>query len=280
MPEIRKRRVSTSDGVELNLLEAGAGAPLLLIPGWSQTAAMFRHQLTGLSDRYRVMALDMRGHGESEKPVHGYRVSRLARDVRDTLEALGLESVAVLGHSMGNAVLWSHIELFGSERFSKLIIAEQPPTLLARPSWSPEERETAGCITDGNALGQTCDSLVGADAVAFGCAFVEAMLSENVSADDRRFIAEQNLLMPRAAAATLLQDASAGDWRDLLPRIELDTLVIAGRASIVPYVSQVWIHEQVPGSKLVSFAAEEGGSHFMFWENPKKFNRVVADFLG
>ena len=100
----------------LNLLEAGSGAPLLLIPGWSQTAAMFRHQLDGLSDRYRVMALDLRGHGESDKPTHGYRVSRLACDLHEVLEALGLDSLAVLGHSMGNAVLWSHFELFGRDR--------------------------------------------------------------------------------------------------------------------------------------------------------------------
>jgi len=280
MAEIRQQRLTTSDGVELNLLEAGSGAPLLLIPGWSQTAAMFRHQLAGLSDRYRVMALDMRGHGDSAKPAHGYRVARLACDVHDAIAALELDSVAALGHSMGNAVLWSHIELFGSDRFSKLIVAEEPPTLLARPSWSEEERELAGCITDGAELGRTCDALVGPDAEGFAADFVEGMLSENVSAADRRFIVEQNLLMPRAAAAALLQATSTTDWRDLIPRIDLPTLVVAGRASLVPYASQVWIHEQIVGSRLVDFGADEGGSHFMFWENPEKFNRVVADFLG
>lgn len=280
MGAIRKQRLTTTDGVELNLLESGSGPPLLLIPGWSQTAAIFRHQLAGLSERYRVMALDMRGHGESEKPTHGYRVARLACDVHDVIAALGLDSVAVLGHSMGNAVLWSHLEIFGRDRFSKLIVAEQPPTLLARPSWSQEECEEAGCITDGAELGRTCDSLVGADGDAFVAAFVEGMLSDDVSAEDRRFIVEQNLLMPRAAAAALLQDTSTADWRDVIPRIDLPTLVIAGRASIVPYASQLWIHQQIEGSRLVDFAADEGGSHFMFWENPEKFNRVVSEFLG
>ena len=278
--QIRKRRLTLSDGVGLNLLEAGAGAPLLLIPGWSQTAAMFRHQLDGLSDRYRVLALDLRGHGESDKPAHGYRVSRLACDVHEVVEILGFDSLAVLGHSMGNAVLWSHFEIFGRDRFSKLIVAEQPPTLLARPSWSQETRERAGCITDGVELGQNCDSLLGPDPQAFASDFVGSMLSEKVSAADRRFIVEQNLLMPRAAAAALLQATATADWRDLIPRIDLPTLIIAGKASIVPYASQLWIQNQIQGSRLEGFAAEEGGSHFMFWENPAKFNRVVADFLG
>ncbi|WP_342018551.1 alpha/beta fold hydrolase [Methyloceanibacter superfactus] len=47
-----------------------------MIPGWSQTAAQFKHQLEGLGDRYHVIALDMRGHGDSDKPSHGYRISR------------------------------------------------------------------------------------------------------------------------------------------------------------------------------------------------------------
>lgn len=280
MAEIRRQRLTTSDGVGLNLLEAGSGAPLLLIPGWSQTAAMFRHQLDGLSDRYRVMALDLRGHGESDKPTHGYRVSRLACDLHEVLEALGLDSLAVLGHSMGNAVLWSHFELFGRDRFSKLVIAEQPPTLLARPGWSAEARDRAGCITDGAELGRNCDALIGADSRNFSAAFVEGMLSPGVSPADRRFIVEENLRMPRMAAAALLQDTAMADWRDLIPRIDIPTLIIAGRASVVPFASQEWIQSQIPGAQLEGFAAEEGGSHFMFWENPEKFNRVVAEFLG
>ena len=82
------RHVTTSDGVSLYYLEAGSGKPILMIPGWSQTAEQFKHQITGLSDRYRVIAVDMRGHGEFEKPEFGYKISRLAKDVHDLIAAL------------------------------------------------------------------------------------------------------------------------------------------------------------------------------------------------
>ena len=57
-------------------------------------------------------------------------------------------------------------------------------------------------------------------------------------------------------------------------------LVIGGRASFVSWQSQVWIHERIKGSRLELFEAEEGGQHFMFMENPGRFNALVRDFLG
>ena len=91
---------------------------------------------------------------------------------------------------------------------------------------------------------------------------------------------ELNLQMPRAHAAALLYNHSTQDWRDVIPRVRWRTLVVGGKASFVSWQSQAWIHEQIAGSRLELFGADEGGQHFMFMENPDKFNTVVADFLG
>ena len=82
--QIQKTTVTVNDGTRLNVLQAGSGKTLVLIPGWSQTAEQFKFQIEGLADRYRVIAVDMRGHGDSDKPGHGYRISRLAKDVFST----------------------------------------------------------------------------------------------------------------------------------------------------------------------------------------------------
>jgi len=68
------KHVATGDGVQLHYLEAGSGPTLVLVHGWSQSAEQFRHQIDGLSDRYHIVAFDQRGHGESEKPDHGYKI--------------------------------------------------------------------------------------------------------------------------------------------------------------------------------------------------------------
>ena len=114
---------TTNDGVRLHYIEAGSGKPLVMIPGWSQTAAQFRAQLAGLSDRYRVIAIDMRGHGESDKPDHGYRIQRLSADVHEFLAANGLTNVTLAGHSMGCSVIWGYWELYGSSRMAIICVS-------------------------------------------------------------------------------------------------------------------------------------------------------------
>ena len=81
-------------------------------------------------------------------------------------------------------------------------------------------------------------------------------------------------------AAALLYNHSTQDWRRVIPRITLPTLVVGGKVSVVPWKSQVWIQKQVRGSKIEIFEESEGGNHFMFMENPDKFNRIVRDFMG
>ena len=98
--------------------EAGAGKPLVMLPGWSQSAAEFKYQVGPLAKNRHVIALDMRGHGESDKPKSGYRISRLAADLREVLIALDLHDVDLLGHSMGCSVSWCYLDLFGAERLS------------------------------------------------------------------------------------------------------------------------------------------------------------------
>ena len=62
------------------------------------------------------MAFDMRGHGDSSTPAGGYRVSRLAADLRAVIERLELDQVDLMGHSIGSSIIWSYIDLFGEDR--------------------------------------------------------------------------------------------------------------------------------------------------------------------
>ena len=272
--------VTTNDGVRLHYVESGSGAPLVMIPGWSQSAAQFEAQIGGLSASRRVIAFDMRGHGESDKPEHGYKIQRLAMDLRNAIEALGLERVSLLGHSMGCSVIWCYIDLFGEEGLERLVLVDQMPAITARDEWSEQQKQDAGAIFNGGSLYETIGALAGKEGVATTKGFIGSMFTAGFPTERVAWVIEQNRKMPRRHAATLLLNHATQDWRDLIPRITLPTLIVGGRVSLIDWRSQVWMNGQIAGSQLELFEEEDGGNHFMFMENPERFNRVVDAFLG
>ena len=251
-----------------------------MIPGWSQTAEQFKYQIVGLCDRYHCFAIDMRGHGESEKVSFGYKIQRLAKDLHDVLTGLDLNNVALLGHSMGAAVIWCYWDLFGAHRVANLILIDEPPIMISNPLWSESDREHFGATWTFESLLKTCSALEGPAGETTTVEFIGGMLTIKISAEQKAWIIAQNLTFPREYAATLLYNKSIQDWRDVIPRISVPTLVIGGKASHTPWKSQAWIHDQIPNSELVLFDEDEGGHHFMFISCPDKFNQVVATFLG
>jgi non-heme chloroperoxidase len=66
--------IMTNGGVRLRYRDDGSGPPLVIVPGLAGTASMSAHQVDGLRDEFRVIVHDHRGHGESGKPGHGYRI--------------------------------------------------------------------------------------------------------------------------------------------------------------------------------------------------------------
>ena len=89
-------------GVEFHYAEAGAGEEAVLcLHGWPQHWYEWRHLMPALADRYRVIALDLRGFGWSEAPAEGYEKENLADDVLAVLDELGIERVNLVGHDWG-----------------------------------------------------------------------------------------------------------------------------------------------------------------------------------
>ena len=221
---------TTNDGTRLHYIAAGSGKPLVMIPGWSQTAAQFRDQLAGLSDRYRVIAIDMRGHGESDKPNHGYRIQRLSADVHEFLTANGLTNVTIAGHSMGCSVIWAYWEQYGKDRLAKLILIDQMPMITANPVWSDKEKEDAGAILDKESLYSVTNALAGPEGVKTTEGFITGMFTKQYPREEVAWVIQRNLKMPREYAARLLYDHATNDWRDVIPLIDIPTLVVGGRS--------------------------------------------------
>jgi pimeloyl-ACP methyl ester carboxylesterase len=279
MSNFPRRAFVTSDGVQLSYIRQGSGRPIVLIHGWSQCAEEFKHQIEPLSTRYDVIAVDQRSHGESQKVSYGLKISRLSKDLYELPTELDLSDVALLGHSMGASVIWCYIDLFGPERLSKIILVDQSPFVTLNPHWGQQELEDSGAFLTAQQVFDTVAALRGEEAEQQTRQMIDGMLTKHAKSEIREWIVQCNLKMPRDLAATLGYNNSHTDWRDLIPRIKLPTLIISGRASDMPWKSQDWIHRQIHGSQFEVFEEAEGGKHFMFIENPEKFNRLVMEYL-
>ena len=272
-------RFETSDGVGLAYAEYGAGRPLVLVHGWCQTSEQFRDQVDALSRTHRVIAYDHRGHGESASPEHGYRIHRLAADLRELLIGLDLHDVAILGHSMGCSVIWAYLDLFGPDRLSRLILVDEPPCLTLNEAWDDETRAATGALFTPDGAMALCNSLAQDTDGTVRDGLMGSMLTPGCPDDLRAWMMACNRRMDPRHAAELMRNHANLDWRDVIARIRLPTLAIGAQASLAPASCMPWVASQIPGARLEMFAADEGGSHFMFAENPLKFNELVLDFL-
>jgi pimeloyl-ACP methyl ester carboxylesterase len=276
---VRSGEVRTGDGVTIRYLEAGQGEPLVIVPGWSCTAATWRHQLEGLADRFRVIALDMRGHGRTDKPEHGYRISRLAADLREVLDALDLTGVTLMGHSLGCVMTWSYLDLFGPHRLRRLVLVDQPAVLARDPDWDDELVATTGAPFTAEQVQRMAHRLRGEEGDDVRRRFFAAMPTDQLEPGVLDWLYTEIEQLPARHAADLILDGTRADYRDLLPRITLPTLYVGGRVRGVRMSCQRWICEQIPDARHVAFTAEDRGSHLMYLENPTRFNDVVREFV-
>jgi pimeloyl-ACP methyl ester carboxylesterase len=117
-----RRRVQ-GDGVELALLDEGEGRPVLLLHGFPDSSALWRHQVPALTAAgMRVLAPDLRGFGDSERPaeVADYRVRRSVADMVAVLDDAGVDRVSVVGHDWGAGVAWA-LAAFEPDRVERLV---------------------------------------------------------------------------------------------------------------------------------------------------------------
>lgn len=118
-----ENKYTTVNGIKLHYVEGGAGKPLICLPGWPQTWYSFQPVAMQLAKRYRVIIVDLRGMGTSEKPGSGYDKKTMATDIHQLVLQLGLEKVSLMGHDIGGMVAMSFAFNF-PEFTEKLIVLD------------------------------------------------------------------------------------------------------------------------------------------------------------
>jgi pimeloyl-ACP methyl ester carboxylesterase/putative sterol carrier protein len=248
----------TVDGIRVYYEEAGQGHPIVCFHAASQDSLMYRHVLDGLSDEFRVIAIDAPGHSKSELPVSGpfQSLTRHAEFNEHLMQALGLERPAIIGCSMGgNLVL--ELGARKPDAYSAIISAEGA-------DYTPT---VSDFFLDMLLMNGT--EIIGA--------WSRSMTGYRTPPDRAQEVVWQiSRTTPQVMRGDLTGYANF-DQRSQVGKIKAPVMLLRGDADWLVYQEKVEeTASRIPGSKIAVLA---GTGHYPMTENPLEFCETVRSFL-
>ncbi len=272
-------RVVTIDADRITYRVAGKGPLLLLVHGMAGSSVTWRHVMPALSERFTVLAPDLLGQGQSDKPRGDYSIGAHANTLRDLMDALGFERATVVGQSLGGGVAMQLAYQF-PERCERLVLVDsgglgREVTFYLRMLTLPgfEGIFPLFCSPWLRDAGKRTAAWLGRAGVRSTPARQEIWRSyaSLADAENRRpfFRSLRDVIDFRGQAVSALGR--------LHRAAQLPTLIVWGaRDPFIPVSHAVAAHEAIPGSRLEIF---EGVGHYPHCEAPERFIEVLVDFI-
>ena len=266
-PVLRTGRTSSIDGTEIAFSEWGnaRGPAVVLIHGWLFCRSAFGRQLDGeLADRCRLVAYDLRGHGESGKPESpaAYSDSNLwAADLDCVLAAVGMPRAVLAGWSLGGRVAVHYVFVKGPERVAGLNLI------------SARVLQPSGSSIKGESSGPEMISAAPVESTSATACFIRNCTLAPISPSEERSFLEDAMAVPPVAR----QGASAWhiDYGSSFDELNLPVLVTHGDSDALTLPAAAENIAQRLRGKL-SIYADCG--HMPFWEDARRFNHELAEF--
>jgi pimeloyl-ACP methyl ester carboxylesterase len=275
------------NGVRLHCVLEGKGPLVLLLHGFPQSSYAWRKQVPALAGRFRVVAPDLRGYADSDKPpgVSDYRMPVLVDDIVGVIEQLGEERAHIVGHDWGGAIAWATAQT-RPDAVGRLAVLNCPhpaPFRRALRSWSPQLLRSWYIFFF--QLPEIPEFFLLRDRAAFlerslrGNAIRPETFSEEDILEYRRALS-----VPGAATATLnyyravFRDALTRRTSDASTTIQAPTLLIWAEND---FALGKELTNDMEGLFASDFRIEyvPNTSHWVMEERPELVNRLLMDFL-
>jgi pimeloyl-[acyl-carrier protein] methyl ester esterase len=262
--------IDARDGVRIFYRDEGAGRPIVLLHGLMAHGGFFDRQ-RALARDFRLIAVDLRGHGQSRiDGAAAAGVSDLADDIALLAGQLDLRGAIGIGWSLGAAVLWRLLGGPASSRFAGAVIVDMSPRVLNEGEWrlglTPELCEARR------------DAIAG-DFKAFAASAGNAMFAQPISNSVRHLVdwaAAEFARNDARAIGAIWQSLVEEDARAALPRIAQPTLVVRGAHSqLYGAATAAHLVAALPDARAVTFQASGHAPHL---EEPERFNALIHDF--
>ena len=248
-----------------------AGPAVVLIHGYTDSARDWFPLLAHMAPHFRLILVDLRGHGRSGRPERGYGRSDFADDIRLLLDLLGVRQADIVGHSLGSIVAQTFAALW-PERTRRVVLIASTGGPPAGEYVRPPQFDFAARIRE---LTEPIDP---------DSPFMIEWWQSPTPVDPefiRRQRQDAAAIPLRVWLAVLdesLSDAALADLPRTLPRLAAPALLIWGREDPIMEESQRrTLRDALPAARVRVFA---GLGHNPFWEDPPGVAREINDFLG
>ncbi|MGH8995404.1 MAG: alpha/beta fold hydrolase [Acidimicrobiales bacterium] len=280
MPDdVEHHFIATSDGGRIHAVEAGAGPPIVLMHGITLGVGIWVRQFRELSKSHRVIAVSLRGHGQSIGVAGGYTFVRLADDVLEVLTELDVSGAVVVGHSMGGMVLQvaalARAEQLRKHAVGIVLLATDAGPAIPGPVGRPVGSTLAVMAVRAAGYAERHSKGVspGSDLATWGTRLCFGARPDPADVELVRSISAA--VSPRAMAE-LVVPLFAFDVRIDLHEIDLPTLVISGsRDLLTPARRGREMAERILGARLEVLP---GCGHIVMLERSAELNRMLEDF--
>jgi pimeloyl-ACP methyl ester carboxylesterase len=252
-------RFTTLDGARIHYKSYGKGRDaLVLIHGWSCNLDYWRDSIPTFSKRNRVIAIDLPGHGESDKPQIAYSMDLFARAVDAVLRDAKVEHAVLVGHSMGTPIARQFYRKYPQKTLG-IVIVDGP----LRPFGDKK-------MFDGMIAG-----LRGPNYKDVGKQLLTGLAGPTLSADHTQEVQVSLLNTPQHVLASAMEGmADESIWG--LDKINVPVLAIMAKTPFWPADTEQFDRGIAPN---LDFQMWEGVGHFIMMEKPKEFNDAVLAFL-
>jgi pimeloyl-ACP methyl ester carboxylesterase len=284
--EPKPRRVGGSNGLDLHLLEwSQQGVPLVLIHGFGNDAHIWDDFAPVAAAHYRVLALDLRGHGDSAWPLHGeYEYAHHVADLEAVTQSLGIERMVLVGHSLGGRVAMLYAGAH-PEQMAGLVIVDSAPELDTRGTTRIQMDVGQHKDPSFGSVAEYESMLLHAYPEAQPHAIKRMALHGVKRRDDGRYILKMDPVLRGAVGqiATPLEraeyeDRTRGELWDALGKVRCPTLVVRGAASDIMSadVADKMVDDVLAQGRL---AVVGRAGHSVMTDNPDGFRDALSGFI-
>lgn len=254
-----------ADTVPLHYSEAGKGTPVVLLHGFPLQGATWQEQQKQLSDHYRVIVPDLRGHGCSPAPPGIYEMSLMASDVLALLDTLLIKKAIIMGHSMGGYVTLAALKL-APERFLALGLVDSQ----------------AGADTDETRKGRykTAEKVAAEGAKVVADAMLPKLFAPNLPAGAPIIDEVRQMILstpPAVIIATLKGMAERADSGPLLSTLQIPVLILTGDQDQI--ISPEKAKAMAATLATASLECIENSGHMTMLEQPQATTTAIREFL-